>query len=488
MTSNKQRKAAARALAAAEGINYTEARRRITTREINDTALAVTGFEITHEQGYGGHEFEYKSEHDLFGCVWCGGYEIPLRNPDTGVIKPCPKNAVGLTPPPGWPTGSHIPAMVSTWICTWNSEAITRTVQVRHGQTQELIAETTIPFRPAVELIAEYEAAGLIDGPPGSPVHTSVTRTVGLGRPDLIAHQLGYDAGPSQSEWTQWPDGSWRTTAWPMTSRHIATLEPLRPGLSELSALTIREYPGGRVVVDELIDPIDPKDEQARARLLDQHGYTVKRYSWERLPGGVRYATAMPGHLAERYWRRLARLRITVETKCAAPDDYHGRTYKVGEILKANQNGRAGEPVDRDSWWVGEGVDIDGGHILPAANVEVVEVLHDVPPTWADAALPAGEVLALLGPYFPEAGEAVAAWYAAGLVVTRTPSGLAIYTPGPEYRWVGGLARDYWDGHAGALNRYTKGYEAVDPQQGWLNRHLKQLPLDPVAAAAPSAD
>ncbi|MDL4814019.1 hypothetical protein [Actinomadura opuntiae] len=43
------------------------------------------------------------------------------------------------------------------------------------------------------------------------------------------------------------------------------------------------------------------------------------------------------------------------------------------------QWGRAGRPIDRDTWWTG--YDIDGAHILPAAGVEVIEVLDENPPT-----------------------------------------------------------------------------------------------------------
>lgn len=60
-----------------------------------DEPLSIISIEITHPQGFGGHEFELTSE-DLFRCVFCGGYEVVLRNPQTGEISACPKapNAV----------------------------------------------------------------------------------------------------------------------------------------------------------------------------------------------------------------------------------------------------------------------------------------------------------------------------------------------------------------------------------------------------------
>lgn len=480
MTSDKQRKSDARALAAAEGISYTAALRRLTEAA---PALTVASLEIVHPQGFGGHEFEYQSDKDLFGCVHCGGYEIVLRDKDSGEIRPCPKTAIGLTPPPDWPTRSSLPAMVSTF-----HDGTTRTVQVRDAHTQELIAETTAVYRPAEELIAEYETAGLIGGSPGSEWHTATLRTVGLGRPDLIAHQLGYDAGGVISRWIEWRDGSWRNTAKPLKRRHLVTLEPLRPGVTDLNALTIREYPGGRVVVDELIDPISPDDHTAMARLLDRHGYTTtQRHGWQRLPGGVRYAAALPGRLAERSWFTEAKVRIVKGYRAGAVAPNTERRYLVGEEVQLIQWGRAGKEVDRDSWWTS--MDIDGAYILPAEHVQVVEVLEDIPPFWAQAVLPAQQVLDLIAPHHDGAEAAVAAWYASGLVVARSRNGLRIYTPAPEYRPVGELDRDYWDGAAGRTNQYTKPYEAVvDPQSSWLNKKLDHLPLDPIAAAAPAAE
>lgn len=52
--------------------------------------LSIISFEVTHPQGFGGHEFGYEQHTDLFRCEFCDGYEISLRDPVTGVIGQCP--------------------------------------------------------------------------------------------------------------------------------------------------------------------------------------------------------------------------------------------------------------------------------------------------------------------------------------------------------------------------------------------------------------
>jgi len=59
--------------------------------------LSITTLEITHPQGFGDHEFEYESTNDLFRCVHCGGYEIALRDRETGEIPECPGPADAST-------------------------------------------------------------------------------------------------------------------------------------------------------------------------------------------------------------------------------------------------------------------------------------------------------------------------------------------------------------------------------------------------------
>lgn len=81
---------------------------------------------------------------------------------------------------------------------------------------------------------------------------------------------------------------------------------------------------------------------------------------------------------AVRDWHTRARVRVVVETTTGAPGDpwpAHGRRWKVGEEATLVQWGRAGQPVERESWWTS--YDIDGAHILPATCVQVIEVIED---------------------------------------------------------------------------------------------------------------
>jgi hypothetical protein len=143
-----------------------------------------------------------------------------------------------------------------------------------------------------------------------------------------------------------------------------------------------------------------------------------------------------------------------------------------------HQSGKAGQEIDRDVWW--SSTDIDGAHIISAGCAEVLEVLEDRPPTWAEAALTAEQVTALLAPYHPGAAEAAAAWAAARLHVAHEAGGLAIRTPGPEYRRLGRIGRDYWAG-----NVHSKPYSVVTGGSEYSTREetLDSLPLDPVATA-----
>jgi hypothetical protein len=130
-------------------------------------------------------------------------------------------------------------------------------------------------------------------------------------------------------------------------------------------------------------------------------------------------------------------------------------------------------------WWTS--TDIDGAHIIRADYAEVVEVLEDYPPTWQEAALPVEQVTALLTLHHAGAAEAAVAWAAAGLHVAHEVGGLTIRTPGPEYRRVGQVGRDYWAGNA-----HSRPYEAITRDGEYSSdrrtRRLDALPLDPVAA------
>ncbi|SCL21267.1 hypothetical protein [Micromonospora aurantiaca (nom. illeg.)] len=445
MTQNKARKKAIRERAATTGESYTAA------------ARALAGQPQTH--------MFRPNRHTYLGDPAFRGWK---GSEPTCLVRGCWKEAQdpahwigGKMPPKEW-MGTAAPAMLATF-----REGVDgpRVVQVLDTATGAVLASTSVPWRPADELIAEYEAAGLLTMR-GDRIRA------GLGRPDLAAHRIGYEG---RLEWQEWPDGSWRTSAWPMTRRHLVTVAPLGPHTRDLAAITIQEYPGGQTVVDALVDPIDPDDTRALNTALDQLGYTVAAAGWVDLPGGIRYAAARPGHLAERYWWTLARVRIVRETTVGAVDPMVARTFRVGEELTMNQHGRAGDEVLRNCWW--SSTDIDGAHIIDADCAEVIEVLEDIPPTWAAAALTVEQITDLLAPHHPGAAEAAAAWIAAGLHVSHAHGALSIRTPGPEYREVGQVPRDYWNG-----NQFTKPYEVVvDPERSWFNRKLDALPMDPVA-------
>ena len=142
--------------------------------------------------------------------------------------------------------------------------------------------------------------------------------------------------------------------------------------------------------------------------------------------------------------------------------------FEAGQVYVMHQHGPAGAEVDRGSWWTGT-------ERVPAAAVEVLEVLEDHPPTWHAAALTAERIVELLAPCHPRAEQAAAAWTASRLHIAQERDGLVIRTPGPEYRRVGRIGRDYWFG-----NVHSDPYQVTLP--GNEVRELAGLPLDPLAA------
>ena len=93
---------------------------------------------------------------------------------------------------------------------------------------------------------------------------------------------------------------------------------PLHPGQLTIGTITVWEYPGGKVVADEIVTLVSPHDHKALDATLDKLGYTVDR--WEVLPGYVRYGAAFPGHLAERDWYRCYLVLTMKETTVGAVD------------------------------------------------------------------------------------------------------------------------------------------------------------------------
>ncbi|MDM4723357.1 hypothetical protein QTQ03_28545 [Micromonospora sp. WMMA1363] len=347
MTQDKARKKAIRERASTTGESYTAAARALAQPQT--------------------HMFR-PNRHTYLGDPAYRGWK---GSQPTCTVRGCrqeaqhPAHWIGGTVPPIQWMGTAAPAMLSTF-----REGVDgpRVVQVLDSATGAVLASTSVSWRPAEDLVAEYEAAGLL-------ARIGDRVRAGLGRPDLVAHRIGYEG---RLEWQEWPDGSWRTSAWPMTRRHLVTAAPLGPHTRDLAAITVREYPGGQVVVNDIVDPVAPEDTRALNTALDRLGYTVATTGWVDLPGGIRYAAARPGHLAERDWWTLARVRIVRETTVGAVDPMVDRTFRVGEELTMNQRGRAGDEVLRDCWW--SSTDIDGAHIIDADCSEVIEILEDIPP------------------------------------------------------------------------------------------------------------
>lgn len=274
------------------------------------------------------------------------------------------------TPPEGWTTG-RCPAVVSTRTSPTGDQVVTALA----AATGATLATLTLPS-PAGDPVAAYAADGLLP-PAGSWAHHALTTLIRLGRPDLAAHQLGYTTG---RRWWPWPDGSWRAPATPLGRRHLVTAGPLAPHTRDIGVITVREYPSGVVAVDTLVDPITPAPGDTRAldTALDRLGYTVRYGAWQQLPGGVWYAPARPGRLAEQDWHRRARARVTRDVAVRAPAMPGTRVLRAGEELVVCQHGHAGREIDRGVWWTsGDG---DAAYILDADTLDLIEVLEESPP------------------------------------------------------------------------------------------------------------
>jgi hypothetical protein len=447
VTQNRDRKAKIRARMARTGEPYTEAARQVDAEKQPDP-----------------REREWKIGRRMHAS------RFPMSRAAAAILVD--REAAGLPEAPAdW--RSAMPHMASTYR---HPAGDVRVIEILDAATDRVAAKITVPYQDPDELEAGYRA-DMAAGPDGGGGHVSgyALAQARLGRPDLVLHQLGWE---SLADWSEWPDGTWRCAARSFDRRHAVRAAPLHPGQPTIGTITVWEYPGGKVVADEIVTPVDPHDREALDAALDKLGYTVDY--WEVLPGRARYGAALPGHLAERDWYTEARVRIVTQYTAGAVDPPVDRIFTVGEVLKMHQSGRAGREIDRGSWW--DSSDIDGAHIIPAECAEIVEVIEDHPPTWDAAALTASQVTELLAPYHLGAAEAAQAWLAAGLHVSRCHGGLAIRTPAPEYRKVGEVPRDYWKG-----NTYSKPYEAVpDERHFYTNRKLDRLPLDPVAAAPAS--
>jgi len=347
-----------------------------------------------------------------------------------------PATGVG-TRPEGWPAwAAALPATVAVWRDRDGSDEVV----VLESGTDKRLAGLSVPH-VATETLLTESSVDL-----GDREHAIAAA---LGRPDLTAHRLGYQV---RGGWYPWTDGSWRAPAVPAGTRHTVTAEPSGVGLR----LIVREQPGDLVVAETVVGAagLDAG--------LDGLGYTAAGGRWSRLPGGVFYALARPGRLAERDWWTEARVRV------ARRIDAGDVAFEVGQVYVMHQHGPAGAEVDRGEWCTET-------ERVPAAAVEVLEVLEDHPPTWHAAALTAERIVELLAPYHPLAERAAAAWTASRLHIAQERDGLVIRTAGPEHRRVGRIGRDYWFG-----NVHSDPYQVTLPDNDL--RELADLPLDPLAA------
>jgi hypothetical protein len=218
--------------------------------------------------------------------------------------------------------------------------------------------------------------------------------------------------------------------------------------------------------------------------LLDGHGFVLENGSWVDRHDGSLYSRARIGQLAERDWRKKARVRITRDQRCGTVDPRTEHTFRVGEEETVLQWGRAGHAIDADEWWTDTDSD-DVGYVLDADGVEVLELLEHRPATWNEAAMNARQIADALATQ-AQAREAGQAWEDAGLLVAMTHHSLEIRTGG-DRRLVGQVRRDYRTGPC------THPYEVVlgeKPDSTFPEeihrtvRALAQLPVDPVDAVS----
>lgn len=159
-----------------------------------------------------------------------------------------------------------------------------------------------------------------------------------------------------------------------------------------------------------------PTSLQVRARC----GHNGSRLIWP--TGELLMTPRLVLDAAERDWETRALVRL--------------RRASVGlsttAVVEAVQAGEAGTMVKRDFWRTADGATLDAG------IVEVLVVLHDDPPEYANAGQPVAQVAAMVGSHAAEA------WLAEGVAVVRR---------GPEYE----LARG--GGLVGVLR--------PDPERGW---------------------
>ncbi|NUS74163.1 MAG: hypothetical protein HOQ05_12255 [Corynebacteriales bacterium] len=87
--------------------------------------------------------------------------------------------------------------------------------------------------------------------------------------------------------------------------------------------------------------------------------------------------TSSSSHVAEQDWFTRAHVRITRPYETGTPLGTSHRFMK-DEELELVQWGRAGEEVDRSTWW--SGFEVDSAFIVPADDLEVLSVIEEKSP------------------------------------------------------------------------------------------------------------
>ncbi|POX55812.1 hypothetical protein C3489_08050 [Streptomyces sp. Ru71] len=84
------------------------------------------------------------------------------------------------------------------------------------------------------------------------------------------------------------------------------------------------------------------------------------------------------GDLAAGLWFMRARVRILTEHQSTSVDPLGLRIFRPGEELEMLRWGRPWDEAEGTPWWTS--LDMQGAHIVPAAKVQVLEVLEEQQP------------------------------------------------------------------------------------------------------------
>jgi hypothetical protein len=382
------------------------------------------------------------------------------------------------TPPADWTDRSgRFPAVAALWRDR-DGDGVLDQFVVFDAVTGERTAALVMPHDPGPGAAAAEEEVRATGTVPSSAAGMEKVQQIELGQPNRLLHQLNHEA--ALKLWQRWSDGSWRVPVRPSEFTHSVTVTTLDAAAGRVR-LVITEHPGA-VVLDEVagvrFSPSKPGEPYfvALNRLLDQRGYVAEYGYFTDIAPGVQYERVRPGRLAQRHWRVRAELRLLREVT-SRPGEGRPRTFGAGETVVMQRYGAAGQPVRLGGWH--SNYDLEISHHLDPREVEVVEVLEDLAPMHADAVVDPAVLIELLVPHHPGAAEAVTAWAAAGLHLSLGTAGVEIRTPGPRYRLIGRIGRNYAGEPVkpyvallrGEDSRYCNGQEIEQ----------KSLPLDPVA-------